>query len=1645
MTQAVILTPISVCQTWPATPDVTIKRENILDAIETQLGGDTHILVVEGPEEAGKTTSLAQFAKRHEDRCLALFVSPSSRWAYDPNQMRYDLCNQLEVLLHGRELNSIGDASDALLGTQISELLRRSKRKRTTFYFVVDGLEEIPLEDETTRRMIVDLLPFGLGGFRFLFSGSIALLHLHPRLLPLSKTWFLSNFSLDESMRYFEGLGLQREHIEEFHRSCRGMPGYLASVRRLLENGVAAAELVSELPARLPQLFEIEWRKVEQSDATQVELLAFLAHERRRHTLSSLSALTGVPPEDIRVSIGQLSFVAIDAARGDEVRFVSESFRRFAATELETWKTRVHDKSIESLSRDPDADEAIALLPMYYKEADRLGELLAYLSPEHFAKFLSRSSSTKLVKDRAELGIAASRALHRDGDLVRFSLHNAAIAEIARSDAGRSEVRALAALGDYDAATALAHAAARVEDRLHLLAAIARTRREQGLPVGPELDEQIGELHKSVDYSSLGSRVESIAGDLAHTNIELAIEAVDRAAQASRDENELDWSLARLAIQASIPAAGASTSSRPGLRDITARIKDPLARRLSTEAALVLGQFSASEAIAEADRLDTTSDRLYVLRQWMLANRTDAGAPDVMDYAIRIAVQTTGYSANAAVFRELATCLPYMVDLGRARHLVGIVETHLGTLEQLGPTEDYMRLLLILARAEKRYDPQAAKNRLLDVYLEVSALTDLGTRSACTARFLSTLTLLDPDRLLEEKDKLHTMVMEDFEKQFRQLLECTADHYEATKGIIRALALAQPDLAIRVAQGLNTESRRDAALEEFVEAAAEGPVEQIIPPQLLKALDLIVDAKRRDDALQQALESVAQRTLPPAKATDVLPLLERVPQLADASRRGRACAIGLSFLASHPNLGKQGLARTLEETLRASWDAIDASWHKADMGFAVSADLAKHRPDLARVYADLASEFKNRTQLCDERAASAALQCVELAIRAYGGLLPRNLDTPEDAERIDRTIGLIPGAGAQARLWSELALRYYLNDRQAQCESTVGSRIKPLLRALPDDNEQHRADILITVAAALYAAFPASCLDMLDQLSVRNKDLGLLEVCLFLLRRCPGSDPYDFVFDEGYDITYETAVELCQLIHRVDNDSLAYSLVNDVADSVLHPREPHTFSRMQKGDIARLLRGIAETKFPNARHIKHEGYRLAALAQASRLQQTTTSAWDDLVRRARQIPNSADTAYVLSIIAPLHRDSAKRRDLVQEATQISEAIPTLLDRVEHYRAMSAALMGVETGTSKQLLKTALALTLGAKDRKVLEARRSLIDMAHRIDPKYAEFLASELNDDPARERVKRQLALLSLKRDLAGKHDPETAQQASDSDYSRAAWMGLGSLNAHRTQPVPFESALLQIERAARQPISQAYPVFAWLIENAVRKYSDKEAARRFVLPLFQAALLTAELAVHASSRSSSDIQRTIREIDSAPRRDVITVHPGARAQALAFITKWLEGADSYLKITDPYFGPSDLDLLRLIQNVRSDFPIIILTSLKYHIEKRVPQPFSDVYTSEWRALSETPAPQTEIVISAVRGTSDSPIHDRWWLTKGGGLEIGTSWNSLGVSKIAKIRVMPTDEVAAIEQDVDMFAVRKTSIFGGTRVTYQTVLLGDPQ
>ena len=519
------------------------------------------------------------------------------------------------------------------------------------------------------------------------------------------------------------------------------------------------------------------------------------------------------------------------------------------------------------------------------------------------------------------------------------------------------------------------------------------------------------------------------------------------------------------------------------------------------------------------------------------------------------------------------------------------------------------------------------------------------------------------------------------------------------------------------------------------------------------------------------------------------------------------------------------------------------------------------------------------------------------------------------------------------------------------------------------------------------------------------------------------------------------------MLSRISTDSYLYYTIQKVADSLISKKNRDRITRQHRLDIADRLEPIVKNRLPDLTNIRHNGFRIASEAHIARLRHSLDSVWSGLVAEARAIPNIADRAYVLSIIAAIHttKEGARRDEILKEAVLLIESIPADVDRIERLVGIAELVVDVDILLTKKCLRSAIEGSLTRlEDDSLQESHRRAIDLAHHIDPSYAASLASLADTDPARaamrSNLRQRLDLLETKQDMAGQGGSLKAQEDPE-NYSRAAWMNLGSLNAKRIQPVHADALLPYLDVAAKLPLHDAYPILAWMVQNNVVRLPRSDQARALLVPTFEATVLAAELGARLAARSSVHVRSTTSLVRTATANQTqIVVTPGEREAALQFIAEWLHGVADYLKICDPFFGPEDLEVLKIVAAANPDCRVSILTSRKR--QDSVAQPWEESYRTHWRLhVSDIDPPDTDIVIAGREVGGDSPIHDRWWITNGAGLRLGTSFGSLGRGKSSEIAALTSVEADMREKEIDQYLVRKRREQDGVKLRYVSFTL----
>jgi hypothetical protein len=245
-------------------------------------------------------------------------------------------------------------------------LVSYARKYNEIFYFLIDGLDEIPQESSHVKDIIFDMIPFGYAKMRFIITGNINLIPINRRRNIINMPYYLTGFTLDEAERYFGDLSykLDTKQLHDIYITCRRKPGHLATVKRILNTGINIESFISQMSNELRDLFDIEWRCVSENEQ-EIKALSILAFSNKACYINDIASLLSINEDSVIEMLSKFSFIIIDSDNGNEISFITNAFRSYTADKLKNYKSYVNDLFIESLLKEPDSDKALTLLPGY--------------------------------------------------------------------------------------------------------------------------------------------------------------------------------------------------------------------------------------------------------------------------------------------------------------------------------------------------------------------------------------------------------------------------------------------------------------------------------------------------------------------------------------------------------------------------------------------------------------------------------------------------------------------------------------------------------------------------------------------------------------------------------------------------------------------------------------------------------------------------------------------------------------------------------------------------------------------------------------------------------------------------------------------------------------------------------------------------------------------------------------------------------------------------------------------------------------------------------------------------------------------------------------------------------------------------------
>lgn len=1600
-------------QLFLSSDEPLIERKDVLETIVDVFTSENHVVFLEGESGIGATTVLAQFVAANMENTFSVFLSPASQYSYSLDYVRLIIAEQLKLFL-----DEVPFEKAAIDDAEFSTLLFRTRArfKGKIAYFVVDGMAHIPVDDDAYISAIFNsALPIGVGNFRFLISGPQNRLAKSLNKSS-SKTCQLRRFTESEVDALFEEFALPFGELADLKQLCRGNPGKLCAIKRQLKVGTSLPDVLLSSPEKHLDFIALDFNNIDELSANQKKAVSLLAFSKQIISRNEIEIILGVSASEVSEMLELCTFLELKTT--GVIGFISSSHRKYAENKLKNYQLEIVGLQIDYLKRKPESNETLLFLAGYLQQQSRNAEIIELVSSEHYYMLLESTQSLALLKSSASIGLVSAHAEGRPLSIFQFALQKSLFVDLSESSASKAEVNALVAIGKTQHAMQLVERALTKISKLSLLTAYANGLKSKSKNVDPFLLEHIVQLVKNVDFSEGGGAALLIAEELVSVDVTLASEALERCLINVSDAKRKDLTFSRFSIVASMEKQELEGNSFEG------RIKNKAVKEFTAAMTLFHKDDSSAEIINFFDS-SKIKNKTRVLIRFVSTQNKREGLLEIVKYVLGVIDKDTGYNVTLKDLASLASALRTTDgEQEVAQELIGLFDRQIKLVKDASLVRELVRLNTYLAYAESQSNPRKAYDRLMEAYYVVCESNNCEVQSECFVRLFYALRYIDPDNKFEDEEGFKVVIDEGLKTSVDDLLSNSASQYECIESVLPALIECDVTEAYSLASRLNTMRSRFLALQLIAEDLVRKPSVEQNETLFIKILDSIDDEEFVSNLILSCTRIVIKEDFDNGWAECLRSVVGRIGDYLIIAR----CKVNLfkQFARSNSPMGWSYLVGSINELI----DKYPPGAVRNEVCFNAVEALSETAIDEAEKLYQRATEFRGTLEFENLGVQQCLMQCLALTVRSYGVAIKSGSVDSEMLLRLAAAIGKLSSPRQQIALYTDLASRAWLAD--SMLKTIVSDFCYPLLEKTRRSNESLYAAMYEIAFPALFVCHSESSLKELSCLSESNREAALYNACEFIRRRQTATDPAAVDSTEEFSLDYNQASDIITLIEYMVFDSSIYPSLERLLRSIASKKSKSKFSAQQRKDISERLTLLIRAKLPDAKNITHKGYALCALARVYMITDVALPTWLALIEEAKLIPNAADKAFVyIEILSSMPvKFLSQKKELLEAAEAGSNLIPWLVDKIGRLELCAITCKELNPFSSKKMLREAFTMCQEIEDIDVIaDVQKSLIDAADQIDQKFAEELLELIGDDPtrleARAHAKHTLSVVKAKKAFADCSSSGAGKDIDEEFLAEAAWRNLSSLLSGRITAKPVSALTAYMSCDLDLGLGELYPLLCWYVENAARKYISASDINQHILPMCETLMKTSELAIEViSTKTHSAVH--VGGLDSSVKGMIIK--PNTRASALEYIQNWLnQNCLEYVKFCDPFFTSDDVEIIQMIQAANPSCKIQVIASSSYLKEKKSAS--NDDFEVAWQKISDQTPPETYIYGVGKLNNAEL-IHDRWIISKGVGLRLGTSFNSIGY-KVSEISIMTPHDLSECEGQLNRFLVDQVFIDGG--------------
>jgi hypothetical protein len=914
----------------------------------------------------------------------------------------------------------------------------------------------------------------------------------------------------------------------------------------------------------------------------------------------------------------------------------------------------------------------------------------------------------------------------------------------------------------------------------------------------------------------------------------------------------------------------------------------------------------------------------------------------------------------------------------------------------------------------------------------------------------------------ENKSFINTLEIK-FQQAFDSLLKDSAYQFELTRGVIQTLAERDPNEALIVATELNTQERKNKAVQLVLYTALRTQGEADISKLIKDSLDFLdeFDESQRDECLVNIVREFTSRECVLARI-NLDTLFEFSKKIKDPALKSMALG---NLAVLYERYSTADALKTAELSILAWKDESDLKIRLL-WGYDLVESMSKIDLDRAKCFFEEVQELHllPSSTLAVGTLGGMFKEILDLAIRSID--IKTFGDSDENIRAVEHFIQRIPAKTIQLDLYARLAASAYRSGYSPYAEEVIRTKIIPKIKKMSIGHDRFSALEFSLPIIFHYDQVVAK--ELIQDMSISQKNRAWYSVVLWSLCKSYLGD-HEYIDVEKMRVvsdfrTFKNIV--IEAVAQINHDEDLYFSIVAITNSVEASFDNDSIDQGQVYELMRMLDELSCKNLPDQRNIQHEGYLISALAATHGLcsyvyrslekargksprgitRQSIRRKWDEIISRARKIPNAADRIFVLAIVAKYARnyydkDPTPAKKLLHQADEQIQDIPTLIDRISRLE-----IIGESWGDLKDKKQAEYLIQKAVESAKLLNGfsadrrLKTLVQAANKISPSFADKIVSELDKNryPGHKYNPANLGLqierLIAKPTRLNLLGPKYARENVLGKSSKELILNLVSGRENPVDKPTIEEWLLEgMQYHPRVSIDVAH----WAVENLHRKQT--RSINQIKINVFlEAAELVYQLAEHISLIARSGMPKSVQESFPILNQKIIVFQVGDVEYARKWLRSWLsENVKNYLKICDPYFRKNELDYFKYVSE---DCKILVITTDRYLNIKEGSNHLCEELKLHWRTLSSRSLPRVNFLIFPK--AFEDKFHDRAIVSLNAGLNIGQSLNGLGKSR-GTINVLTEEETKELESTYLQSLLNSGSWFTEHGVVPTSFLLSD--